>query len=61
MPGSDLPFMQLQLLDKFNVAYGLLAPLVGGAAASATSISAPPWRPRSMNGSSRTSAIPIHA
>lgn len=32
-PGSDLPFMQLQLLDKFNVAYGLLAPLVGGAAA----------------------------
>ncbi len=32
-PGSDLPFMQLQLLDKFNVAYGLLAPLVGGGAA----------------------------
>ena len=29
-PGSDLPFMQMQLLDKFNVAYGLLAPLVGG-------------------------------
>jgi predicted TIM-barrel fold metal-dependent hydrolase len=31
-PGSDLPFMQMQLLDKFNVAYGLLAPLVGGGA-----------------------------
>jgi len=30
-PGSDLPFMQLQLLDLFNVSYGLLAPLVGGA------------------------------
>ncbi len=30
-PGSDLPFMQQQLLDLFNVAYGLLAPLVGGA------------------------------
>ncbi len=30
-PGSDLPFMQEQLLDLFNVAYGLLAPLVGGA------------------------------
>ena len=31
-PGSDLPFMQKQLLDLFDVAYGLLAPLVGGAA-----------------------------
>jgi predicted TIM-barrel fold metal-dependent hydrolase len=31
-PGSDLPFMQQQLLDLFNVSYGLLAPLVGGAA-----------------------------
>ena len=30
-PGSDLPFMQKQLLDLFDVAYGLLAPLVGGA------------------------------
>ena len=30
-PGSDLPFMQEQLLDKFDVAYGMLAPLVGGA------------------------------
>ena len=34
-PGSDLPFMQMQLLDKFNVAYGLLAPLVGGSAGRA--------------------------
>ena len=32
-PGSDLPTMQAQLLDLFDVAYGLLAPLVGGAAA----------------------------
>ncbi|HEX3348024.1 MAG TPA: amidohydrolase family protein [Acetobacteraceae bacterium] len=32
MPGSDLGFMQLQLLDLFEVAYGMLAPLVGGAA-----------------------------
>src|ERR1700749_2691724 len=31
-PGSDLPFMQQQLLDLFNVSYGLLAPLVGGSA-----------------------------
>ncbi len=31
-PGSDLPTMQAQLLDLFDVAYGLLAPLVGGAA-----------------------------
>ena len=30
-PGSDLPLMQEQLLDLFEVAYGLLAPLVGGA------------------------------
>ncbi len=30
-PGADLPFMQKQLLDLFDVAYGLLAPLVGGA------------------------------
>ena len=30
-PGSDLPMMQEQLLDLFDVAYGLLAPLVGGA------------------------------
>jgi predicted TIM-barrel fold metal-dependent hydrolase len=29
-PGSDLPLMQEQLLDLFDVAYGLLAPLVGG-------------------------------
>jgi predicted TIM-barrel fold metal-dependent hydrolase len=32
-PGSDLPLMQEQLLDMFDVAYGLLAPLVGGAGA----------------------------
>lgn len=32
-PGSDLPTMQAQLLDLFDVSYGLLAPLVGGAAA----------------------------
>ena len=31
LPGSDLPMMQEQLLDLFDVAYGLLAPLVGGA------------------------------
>ena len=31
-PGSDLPFMQKQLLDLFDISYGLLAPLVGGAA-----------------------------
>src|ERR1700722_10283256 len=31
-PGSDLPLMQEQLLDLFDVAYGLLAPLVGGSA-----------------------------
>ena len=30
-PGSDLPLMREQLLDLFDVAYGLLAPLVGGA------------------------------
>jgi predicted TIM-barrel fold metal-dependent hydrolase len=30
-PGSDLDFMQAQLLDLFDVRYGLLAPLVGGA------------------------------
>lgn len=30
-PGSDLPFMREQLLDLFDVSYGLLAPLVGGA------------------------------
>jgi predicted TIM-barrel fold metal-dependent hydrolase len=32
-PGSDLPLMQEQLLDLFEVSYGLLAPLVGGSAA----------------------------
>jgi predicted TIM-barrel fold metal-dependent hydrolase len=32
MPGSDLALMQEQLLDLFQVEYGLLAPLVGGAA-----------------------------
>jgi uncharacterized protein len=31
LPGSDLPFMRKQLLDLFDVSYGLLAPLVGGA------------------------------
>lgn len=30
-PGSDLPMMREQLLDLFDVSYGLLAPLVGGA------------------------------
>ena len=29
-PGSDLGMMREQLLDLFDVAYGLLAPLVGG-------------------------------
>ena len=29
-PGSDLGLMREQLLDLFDVAYGLLAPLVGG-------------------------------
>ena len=32
-PGSDLGLMREQLLDLFDVRYGLLAPLVGGAAA----------------------------
>jgi uncharacterized protein len=32
-PGSDLRLMREQLLDLFDVRYGLLAPLVGGAAA----------------------------
>ena len=32
-PGSDLKLMQEQLLDLYDVRYGLLAPLVGGAAA----------------------------
>jgi len=32
-PGSDLTMMQEQLLDLYDVRYGLLAPLVGGAAA----------------------------
>jgi len=32
-PGSDLELMREQLLDLFDVSYGLLAPLVGGAAA----------------------------
>ena len=32
-PGSDLEMMREQLLDLFDVGYGLLAPLVGGAAA----------------------------
>ncbi len=32
-PGSDLAFMREQLLDLFDVSYGLLAPLVGGASA----------------------------
>ncbi|MBV1797002.1 hypothetical protein [Siccirubricoccus sp. G192] len=32
-PGSDLDLMREQLLDLFDVRYGLLAPLVGGAAA----------------------------
>lgn len=32
-PGSDLPLMREQLLDLFDVSHGLLAPLVGGAAA----------------------------
>ena len=30
-PGSDLPMLQEQLLDLFDVSAGLLAPLVGGA------------------------------
>jgi predicted TIM-barrel fold metal-dependent hydrolase len=29
-PGSDLGVMRAQLLDLFDVAYGLLAPLIGG-------------------------------
>ena len=32
-PGSDLALMREQLLDLFDVSHGLLAPLVGGAAA----------------------------
>ncbi len=32
-PGSDLALMREQLLDLFDVRFGLLAPLVGGAAA----------------------------
>jgi len=32
-PGSDLRMMREQLLDLFDVSYGLLAPLVGGAGA----------------------------
>jgi predicted TIM-barrel fold metal-dependent hydrolase len=32
-PGSDLDLMREQLLDLFDVRHGLLAPLVGGAAA----------------------------
>lgn len=30
-PGSDLAFMRMQLLDAFNVAYGIMLPLVGRA------------------------------
>ena len=30
-PGSDLEMMQEQLLDLFNVSYGLMMPLLGGA------------------------------
>ncbi len=32
-PGSNLELMREQLLDLFDVSYGMLAPLVGGAAA----------------------------
>ena len=35
-PGSDLSMMREQLLDLFDVRYGLLAPLVGGAAVIAS-------------------------
>jgi hypothetical protein len=29
-PGSDVPFMREQLLDRYNIAYGVLEPLLGG-------------------------------
>jgi len=29
-PGSDLPFLQAQLLDEWQIEYGVLNPLVGG-------------------------------
>jgi uncharacterized protein len=28
-PGSDVPFMREQLLDAYNIAYGVLEPLIG--------------------------------
>ena len=30
LPGSDVPFMREQLLDAYNIAYGVLEPLLGG-------------------------------
>lgn len=33
LPGSDLPFMREQLLDRYNISYGVLEPLLGGNAA----------------------------
>ena len=55
-PGSDLGLMREQLLDPFDVRYGLLPPLVGGAATSATWNSAPPWPRRQRMAMRRLSA-----
>ena len=30
LPGSDVPFMREQLLDAYNIAFGVLEPLLGG-------------------------------
>ena len=30
LPGSDVPFMREQLLDAYNISYGVLEPLLGG-------------------------------
>ena len=30
LPGSDVPFMREQLLDAYNIAHGVLEPLLGG-------------------------------
>ena len=30
LPGSDVAFMREQLLDAYNIAYGVLEPLLGG-------------------------------
>jgi uncharacterized protein len=56
-PGSDVDFIRNQLLDRYNIAYGVLEPLLGGNTSRNLDEAAALCGARSMTGRHTTSSI----